>query len=117
MMPKAILQLETGERVALGDVIIRHTGFNEITIHATRYDGVFNSSNAVMKSAKPEIVDVIFNDPATIVIWSDGTKTVVKCQVGDTYNKELGLAMCIAKKFLGNKGNYNEVFKQYIEEV
>lgn len=59
---------------------------------------------------------VIFNDPATIVIWSDDTKTVVKCQPGDTYSKELGLAMCISKKFLGNKGNFNEEFKKWIPE-
>ena len=59
---------------------------------------------------------VIFNAPATIVIWSDGTKTIVKCQPGDEYNKETGLAMCIAKKYLGNKGNFNEVFKRYIED-
>lgn len=58
---------------------------------------------------------VIFNAPATIVIWSDGSKTVVKCQPGDEYNKETGLAMCIAKKYLGNKGNFNETFKKYIE--
>lgn len=25
------------------------------------------------------IKKVIFNDPATIVLWNDGTKTVVKC--------------------------------------
>lgn len=61
------------------------------------------------------IKEVIFNNPATIVIWSDGTKTVVKCQPSDEYNKETGLAMCIAKKYLGNKGNFNEVFKKYIE--
>lgn len=60
------------------------------------------------------IKDVIFNDPATIVIWSDGSKTVVKCQENDTYSEELGLAMCIAKKYLGNKGNYNEVFKKWL---
>ena len=63
-----------------------------------------------------EIEKVIFNDPATIVMWSDGTKTVVKCQPGDEYNKELGLAMCICKKYFGNKGNYNEVFKKFIPE-
>ena len=63
-----------------------------------------------------EIQNVIFNDPATVVIWSDGSKTVVKCQPGDTYSKETGLALCIAKKFLGNKGNFNEVFKQWIPE-
>lgn len=62
-----------------------------------------------------EIKEVIFNNPATIVKWTDGTKTVVKCQPGDDYNKETGLAMCIAKKYLGNKGNFNEVFKKYIE--
>lgn len=62
------------------------------------------------------IKKVIFNDPATIVIWSDDSKTVVKCQPGDTYSKELGLAMCISKKFLGNKGNFNEEFKKWIPE-
>ena len=65
--------------------------------------------------SKKGIKEVIFNDPATIVMWCDGTKTVVKCQPGDEYNKETGLAMCIAKKYLGNKGNFNEVFKKYIE--
>jgi len=63
---------------------------------------------------KNGIKDVIFNNPATVVIWEDGTKTVVKCQEGDTYSEELGLAMCIAKKFFGNKGNFNEVFKKWL---
>lgn len=62
----------------------------------------------------PKIKNVVFNGPATVVIWKDGTKTIVKCQDGDTYSKELGLAMCIAKKALGNKGNYYDVFKQYL---
>lgn len=62
------------------------------------------------------IKDVIFNDPATIVLWADGTKTVVKCQDGDIYSKETGLALCIAKKALGNKGNFNEIFKKWIPD-
>lgn len=67
-------------------------------------------------SREVKIEKVIFNDPATIVIWSDDSKTVVKCQPGDTYSKELGLAMCISKKYLGNKGNFNEEFKKWIPE-
>lgn len=63
-----------------------------------------------------EIDRVIFNDPATIVIWADGTKTVVKCQEGDVYSKETGLALCITKKALGNKGNFNDVFHKWIPE-
>ena len=63
-----------------------------------------------------QIVRVIFNNPATIVIWADGTKTVVKCQEGDVYSKETGLALCFAKKALGNTGNFNDVFHNWIPE-
>ena len=56
---------------------------------------------------------VIFNDPATIVYWKDGTKTVARCQEGDTFNKETGLLMCIAKKAYGNKGAFNDVIKSW----
>lgn len=83
--------------------------------HASAYDALMKAFTPFAYPApKPTIKKVIFNDPATIVYWSDDTKTVVKCQPGDVYSKELGLAMCIAKKALGNKGNYNEVFKYWI---
>ena len=65
---------------------------------------------------KEDIKKVIFNDPATIVYWKDGTKTVVKCQDDDKFDKEKGLAMAIVKKLFGNKGNYNKIFKKYIGE-
>lgn len=65
---------------------------------------------------KMEIERVIFNDPATIVLWEDGIKTVVKCDVDDIYDPEKGLAMAIAKRFLGNKGNYYKVFKKWLPE-
>lgn len=63
----------------------------------------------------PEIKNAYFNDPVTVVMWSDGTKTMVKCQDGDTYSKEVGLALCISKKALGNKPNFNNVFKKFIQ--
>lgn len=64
------------------------------------------------KVSIPDIKKVIFNDPATIVMWSDGTKTIVKAN-NEPFDKEKGLAMAISKKALGNKGNFNEVFKKY----
>lgn len=45
---------------------------------------------------------VVYNDPATIAFWSDGTKTVVKCSPKDTYDPEKGLLLCIAKKLSDN---------------
>ena len=47
-----------------------------------------------------KIERVIFSNPATIVIWKDGTKTVTKCRKGDTYSKEAGLAICYMKKIM-----------------
>lgn len=64
---------------------------------------------------KPTIKRVVFNDPATIVFWKDGTKTVVKCSDGDTYSKESGLAMCFMKKMHGNDNGYHRVFKEFIK--
>lgn len=63
-----------------------------------------------------KIKKVIFNNPATIVFWSDGTKTIVKCGANDNYDREKGIAMCICKKLYGNKGSFNEVFKKWIKE-
>lgn len=59
-----------------------------------------------------KIKKVIYNGPATIVLWENGTKTVVKCN-NETLDKEKGLAMAISKKALGNIGNYYNVFKKW----
>lgn len=59
------------------------------------------------------IKKVIFNNPATIVMWEDGTKTVVKAE-GEDYDPEKGLAMAIAKKAFGNEGNYYNEFKKWL---
>lgn len=75
-----------------------------------------NALKTIMMNINFYPVKVIFNDPATIVFWDDGTKTVVKCQPGDTYNPEMGLALCFSKKALGNKSNFNNVFKKWIKE-
>lgn len=60
-----------------------------------------------------KIKRVIFNNPATIVFWEDGTKTVVKAH-GDEFDEEKGLAMAIAKRALGNTGRYYNVFKKFV---
>lgn len=46
---------------------------------------------------------VIFNAPATIVLWNDRTKTVVKCSENDIFDPEKGLAFCFLKKLLGDR--------------
>ena len=60
------------------------------------------------------LIRVIYNDPATITFWSDGTKTIVKAQPGDIFDPEKGLAMAVVKKACGNKGNYYNSFKKWL---
>lgn len=62
------------------------------------------------------IKDVIFAPPATIVYWSDGSKTVVKCSEKDVFDPEKGLAMAIAKRCGGNKGRYYKEIQNWVEK-
>ena len=71
-------------------------------------------SNIVLLNKSVEITKVIFNNPATIVFWSDGKKTVVKCSNDEAFDEEKGLAMAISKKALGNQGNYYNTFEKWL---
>ena len=76
------------------------------------------AKNAIARCISfPVIEKVLFNDPATIVFWSDNTKTVVKAQNGEPFDPEKGLAMAYVKKIYGNnKGSYMKLFKKFIKE-
>lgn len=67
-----------------------------------------------MKPMLPKIKEVIFNNPATIVLWEDGTKTVVKVKKREKYDKWVGLAMCHMKKYYGEK--FHKTFKDWCEK-
>lgn len=62
----------------------------------------------------PIPVKALFNSPATIVFWADGTKTVVKCMKHDLYDKEKGFILCVLKKAFGDK-SYKKIFKLFKE--
>lgn len=81
-------------------------------------NGIFRPVSVVLPdnmrlTTRFSIEKVIFNDPATIIYWNDGTKTVVKCQPGDTFEKEKGFMLAVMKKVCGNNGAYNELIKRW----
>ena len=69
-------------------------------------------------SPMPTIKDVIFSPPATIVFWSDNTKTVVKADADEEiYDPEKGIAMAISRKTIGdNKREYYNIFRHYLKK-
>ena len=88
----------------------------DVDLQINLYRTILNSTygtKAFKTNYIPEIKNVIFNPPATIVFWQDGTKTVVKA-TNEVYDPEKGLAMAIAKRALGNQGNYYNVIKKWV---
>ena len=88
----------------------------DVELQINLYRTILNSTygtKAFKTNYIPEIKNVIFNPPATIVFWQDGTKTVVKA-TNEVYDPEKGLAMAIAKRALGNQGNYYNVIKKWV---
>lgn len=55
--------------------------------------------------------EIIYNDAATIVYWTDGTKTVVKCNENDVYSEYFGFIAAVAKKMYGGTGPINQIIK------
>lgn len=87
--------------------------FDELIDSSTEcYDHYYNKCD----NSPISIRNVIFNKPATIVFWSDGTKTVVKAQGKEKFDKEKGLAMAISKRMAGNSSAYYDIFKKYCDK-
>lgn len=85
--------------------------------HIYANNNLFFSPSEININNIPEVKKIIFNDPATIVYWKDGTKTVVKCQKGDYFDPEKGFAMAFLKKCWGNKGNFNDKLRKIMKEA
>ena len=60
------------------------------------------------------ISKVIFHNPETIVLWKDGTKTVVRAQ-GERFDKEKGVLMALNKYLFGK--HYGRDLEKVIEEA
>lgn len=56
----------------------------------------------VLGKRAPTAKRIIFNNPATVVFWADGTKTVVKTMEGDKFDEYAGFAAALCKKIYGN---------------
>ena len=58
-----------------------------------------------------DIKQVIFNAPATIVTFSDGTKVCVKANENDKFSKEVGLMYALVKRLYANDVDENGYLK------
>ena len=60
--------------------------------------------------------EIIFQDEKTTIInWTDGTKTIVKCSDDDVFSPETGIALCYMKKFFTD--NDSERFHRILKSL
>lgn len=104
--------LSASDLITTPEMIRRRKVENRLSRAAAH--GLFSSVKKE-KTLSMTIEKVIFNPPATIIIWDDKTKTVVKAQEDEPYDPEKGMAMCIAKHIYGDSGSYYNVFSEWLK--
>lgn len=115
---ETMITLDTGHTFQFKSNTIYWDKGHNCFINKPYYRGALNTARAKEATAMntAAIKNVIFAPPATIVYWSDGSKTVVKCSEKDVFDPEKGLAMAIAKRCGGNKGSYYKEIQNWVEK-
>lgn len=115
---ETMITLDTGHTFQFKSYDIHWDKGHNCFINKPYYRGALNTTHAKEATAMnaAAIKNVIFAPPATIVYWSDGSKTVVKCSEKDVFDPEKGLAMAIAKRCGGNKGSYYKEIQNWVEK-
>ena len=127
--------LNCGQLIDGGQKILLPNG-SEIMIIGTHYElsvgeEVHVNLEGILRPHIPDAVEpsdksrapikpkrVIYHYPATIVYWTDGTKTVVKRDPRDKYSKRMGLFLCHLKKLCGNNSRaFNDMFDRMQEII
>ena len=67
--------------------------------------GDLEQENASLKKRQVSFMpkDIVFDNPEILVQWEDESMTLMKCEPGDTFSKEAGVALAICKKIMGGK--------------
>ena len=75
----------------------------------------FRCSFGLHHTGVPPVKKVIFSGPKTIVLWADGTKTIVSCGAGDTYDYYAGFCAAVVKKLFGSTTHAKKVLGASIQ--
>lgn len=83
-----------------GDFVFDLSGVHSIDFSPVDFHKEFNSVFEI--ETAPKVDHIIFNDPATIVFWKDGTKTVVKTAEDIEFSYYWGFCAALAEKVFGS---------------
>jgi len=75
-----------------------------------------DTTNGTFHQIINDIEKVVFNPPATVIIFKDGEKVVVKTSEDDEFDPEIGFAMAIIKKLFGSRSGFKKFIKKWLPE-
>ena len=80
-------------------------------------NSTYGLSGKQIQTIMPTIDEIFFNAPYTTVKWGDGTITTVKCTDNEEFNKEIGLAMIISRKYFDSfdPDHPRAIFKTFVK--
>ena len=58
---------------------------------------------------------VTYSGDTTVVFFTDGTKTTVKCSSNDTYDRQTAIVYALVKRMFGKIGRYDSKTKKFYE--
>jgi DNA-binding XRE family transcriptional regulator len=70
-----------------------------------------------MRGTSISIEKLFFSGTATIVMWTDGTKTVVQPIEGEKFDPEIGIAMAIARKLFGSRHQFDKFVDEKVRDL
>ena len=76
-----------------------------------------NSGGTTMRGTSISIEKLFFNGSTTIVMWTDGTKTVVQPIEGEKFDPEIGIAMAIARKIFGSRHQFDKFVDEKVRDL
>ena len=114
------------DSLLFGEAIMKNKSKNKVVDGITFQDGYvpyeeYGNFRACRSKVTP--VNVVWNGPATIVFFSDGSKVIVKCCKYDVYDYEKGFMIAVLTRYLGRKGfrslmkTVNATYKVYFEKT
>lgn len=59
-----------------------------------------------------DVDKIIYSGPKTIVLWNDGTKTIVSCGEDDEFDEYAGFCAAFAKKLIGSTSKIKRIIDQ-----
>ena len=77
--------------------------------------GTYDNKSLSMFAKQFIPVKIIYNCPATICYFPDGTKTVVKCAEDEEYVKEEWVMACIVKKIFSSRNQFRKLVESGYE--